>query len=131
LSTNKQHSLSLESLEIRRGGVLEVSLAFAELRISRISGADRVFGLEHPELGMLLYFEDDASFSEFLGQRWPTHVFRPCKVVLSCEEKMKAPIPMPSPSAPMRKMGPCGCTSRVKARHIRTRVGTRRATARA
>jgi hypothetical protein len=85
--------MHLESLEIRRGGVLEVSLAFAELRISRI-GADRVFGfvpLEHPELGMFLYFEDDASFSEFLGQRWPTNVFLPSKVVLSCEEKMKAP----------------------------------------
>jgi hypothetical protein len=35
---------------------------------------------------MLLYFEDEASFSEFLGQRWPTNVVR-------------------SPSAPMRQMG--------------------------
>ena len=31
-------------LEIRRGGVLDVSVAFAQLRISRISRADRVFG---------------------------------------------------------------------------------------
>ena len=55
---------------------------------------------------MLLYFEDDASFSEFLGQRWPTNVVHPeVKVVLSFEEKVKAPIPMPSPSAPMRKIG--------------------------
>jgi hypothetical protein len=41
-------------LEIRRGGVLDVSMALAELRISRISRADRVFGFvphEHAELG--------------------------------------------------------------------------------
>jgi hypothetical protein len=41
-------------LEIRRGGVLDVSVAFAQLRISRISRADRVFGFvphEHAELG--------------------------------------------------------------------------------
>jgi hypothetical protein len=39
------------------------------MRISR--GADRLFGFvphEHPELGMPLYFEDNASSSEFLGQ---------------------------------------------------------------
>jgi hypothetical protein len=41
-------------LEIRRGGVLDVSVAFAKLRISRISRADRVFGFvphEQAELG--------------------------------------------------------------------------------
>ena len=41
-------------LEIRRGGVLDVSVPFAQLRISRISRADRVFGFvphEHENAG--------------------------------------------------------------------------------
>ena len=57
-------------LEIRREGVLCASVAFAVMRTSCIS-RDRVFGFaphEDPKLGLLLQFEDGASFSEFFDQ---------------------------------------------------------------
>ena len=57
-------------LEIRRGGVLCASVAFAVMRTSCII-RDRVFGFlphEDPKLRLLLHFEDGASFSEFLDQ---------------------------------------------------------------
>jgi len=57
-------------LEIRREGVLCASVAFDAMRTSCISG-ERVFGFaphEDPKLGLLLHFEDGASFSEFLDQ---------------------------------------------------------------
>ena len=57
-------------LEIRREGVLCASVAFAVMRTSCIS-RDRVFAFapqNDPKLGLLLHFEDGASFSEFLDQ---------------------------------------------------------------
>jgi hypothetical protein len=57
-------------LEIRREGVLCARVAFDAMRTSCIS-RDRVFGFaphEDPKLGLLLHFEDGASFFDFLDQ---------------------------------------------------------------